>query len=61
MSDPITLRAQKLVLYHDMILIVMIFVLFVVGFFLVRFVLKKGVLGGLTFRVFSGNELLECV
>nr|YP_010555712.1 cytochrome c oxidase subunit II [Musculium lacustre]UYR45705.1 cytochrome c oxidase subunit II [Musculium lacustre] len=61
LSDPITLRAQKLVLYHDMILIVMIFVLFVVGFFLVSFVLKKGVLSGLTFRSFSGNELLECI
>lgn len=61
LSDPITLRAQKLVLYHDIILIVIIFVLFVVGFFLVSFVLKKGVLNGLTFRVFSGNELLECV
>lgn len=61
LSDPITFRAQKLVLYHDIILIVMIFVLFVVGFFLISFVLKKGIIGGLTFRVFSGNELLECV
>nr|UYR45745.1 cytochrome c oxidase subunit II [Euglesa coreana] len=61
LMNPITLRAQKLVLYHDMILIVMLFVLFVVGFFLVSFVLKKGVMGGLTYRVFSGNELLECI
>lgn len=59
--NPITLRAQKLVLYHDIILIVILFVLFVVGFFLVRFVLKKGVMRGLTYRVFRGNELLECI
>lgn len=61
LSDPITLRAQKLVLYHDIILIVIIFVLFLVGFFLVSFVLKKGVLSRLTFRSFRGNELLECI
>ena len=61
LMNPITLRAQKLVLYHDIILIVILFVLFVVGFFLVSFVLKKGVIGGLTYRVFRGNELLECI
>lgn len=59
--DPKTENAKNLVLYHDLVLIVVVMVLVLVGWFLTLFLLKSFFIGGGINRYVYKNELLEII
>nr|YP_009108138.1 cytochrome c oxidase subunit II [Panopea generosa]AIU56047.1 cytochrome c oxidase subunit II [Panopea generosa] len=58
-QDSASLTMKNLVLYHNLALLVLVFIMSMVGYFLVIFVFNGNLMRGLSCRNSSSNELLE--
>ena len=58
-QDRASLTIKNLVLYHNLALLVLVFIIRIVGYFLVIFVFNGNLMRGLRCRNRSSNELLE--